>query len=167
MVTIWAARILPRSSAMKKALTCLVAIAVLGACSAIKPYPDRYAKNVRINTATDSSLFSKVRTAVDVYSIEGACETSYQGTVQLRGSTTMLGLPSERPAYLVFVFEGSSFLGGTQSSTTYETVFRPEADKRYEFEVAYADRIYGVLMRKAAVGDETGAEVERQPLADC
>ena len=56
--------------------------------------------------------------------------------------------------YLVFVFEGSSFLGSAHNTTSYDTVFRAARDTDYELTVSYADRIYGVEMRSIA-GDES------------
>ena len=140
---------------------------MLTGCSGIKPYPNDHEKNIRIVTVTNSSFLSKVRTAVDIYGVNNSCDTTYHGTVQLRGSTTLVGLPDKEPVYLVFVFEGSSFLGNSQSSITYETLFRPEPAGDYEFEVSYADKIYGVQMRKASAGTDGWTDVDSRPLVDC
>ena len=152
---------------MKKLLAFAVAVAVLGACSSIKPYPNSYAKNVRIITRTDSSFLSRVRTAVDVYRVDNTCNSTIQGTVQLRSPSTLLGLPYDQPVYLAFVFEGSSFLANSQSSITYETMFRPEPDSQYEFEVSYTDKIYGVQMRKDLAEGNGWTDVDSQPIVDC
>jgi hypothetical protein len=152
---------------MRKLLACIVAVAVLGACSSIKPYPNNYNKNVRIITKTDGSFLSSVRTAVDIYRVDNTCNTTYQGTVQLRGPTTLLGFPYDQPVYLMFVFEESSFLTNSRSSITYETMFRPEPDGHYEFDVSYADKIYGVQMRKALADGDGWTNVDSQPLIDC
>jgi hypothetical protein len=118
----------------------LVVFGALGACTGIKPYPNSYDKNVRINVKTDSSLFSKLRTAVDIYRVDNTCQKTYEGTLQLRDATMLVGLSNEHPVYLVFVFQESSFLANSHSSITYETVFRPESDNHYEFEVSYVDK---------------------------
>ena len=138
---------------------------MLVACSGVKPYPDTLEKNVRVVTRTDGSFLSKVRTAVDIYRVDQACETSYQGTVQLQGPNTLVGLPHDQPVYLVFVFHTSSFLANSKTSTLYETMFRPEPSAHYEFEVSYANKIYGVQMRKA-MSDGSWTTVEDQSL-DC
>lgn len=130
-----------------RALHCAVAILVLAACGTVQPYPNTLEKNVRIVTRTDDALLSSVRTALDVYAVDVECRITYQGTVSLGTSPTLLGLPIAQPAYLVFVFESASFLGGTRSTNRYETVFTPAPAAAYEFEVSYANRIYGVTMR--------------------
>lgn len=145
----------------KTAPLAMLAVALVAACTGYKPYANGHEKNVRIVTRTEGSLLSSMRTAVDVYRVDGACRTSYQGTLQLRGPATLVGLPEEQQLYLVFVFEGSSLLGSAHNTISYDTVFRAGRDTDYEFTVSYADKIYGVEMRSIAGAESTPVASQR------
>ena len=67
-------------------------------------------KNLHVQTATDSgSWFSRVRAAVDIHRVGEDWSIDYEGTVQLAGPETEIGIPTDRWSYLVFVFSSYSF----------------------------------------------------------
>lgn len=152
------------------AIGIIVAMTVLvGGCSGIKTYPNDLPKNLQVRTeATSGSAFSSMRVALHVHQVDASCRTEYQGTVQLNEPSIGVGVPSGRMSYLVFTFSGSSFLGGSSSSTGYETLLRPRAGYTYDARARYKDGIYHVEIRESGGPRQAaGREVERRSLADC
>lgn len=88
------------------ARTWLVLAALAGAagCSGLKTYPNEAPRNVRVSTQVDS----KVRAALHVREVTGACATRYQGTVALDRPALDIGIAAEQPTYLVVSFDTSS-----------------------------------------------------------
>ena len=115
----------------------VIATAVLAAgCSSLKPYPGGSPENVVVRSQIESgSFFSSMRGSVHIHALDAGCRTSYLGTVNLDQPKVVFGLPAERASYLVFVFDGSSFLGGSSSSSSSGTVLKPHAGYRYEVAV--------------------------------
>ena len=102
---------------MRAALAALVVL--FGGCSSLKPYPSVAPENVVVKSALESgSILSSMRGSVHIHELDASCHSSYVGTVRLDRPSVALGLPAERASYLVFAFDGSSFLGGTSSSTS-------------------------------------------------
>ena len=77
-----------------------------------------------------------------------------------------IGLPAERWSLLVFHFEGSGFLGGSQTSIAKQGMLRPRAAYRYEAAVSYVKDLYDVEIRERAPGGRT-RELELLPLSAC
>jgi hypothetical protein len=145
----------------------LAGAALLGACSGIKTYPNDLPKNLRVTTeATSGSAFSSMRVALHIHQVDAGCRTEYQGTVELNEPSIGVGIPSGRMSLLIFTFSGSSFLGGTSSSTRYETLLQPRAGYTYDARARYRDGIYHVEIRESGPR-QPGREVERKGLADC
>ena len=132
------------------AWACAAALAALGGCSGLKPYPnDLPAKNLSIRTATSSgSAFSSVRAALDVYGVDASCRTQYLGTVELDAPSTTVAIAADRGSVLVFNFMSSSFLGGSRGRISREVFIKPRADQRYEIDVTYRDDLYDVVLRE-------------------
>lgn len=151
------------------AIGIIVAMTVLlGGCSGIKTYPNDLPKNLQVRTeATSGSAFSSMRVALHIHQVDASCRTEYQGTVQLNEPSIGVGVPSGRMSYLVFTFSGSSFLGGSSSSTRYETLLQPRAGYTYDARARYKDGIYHVEIRESGPRQAAGREVERRSLADC
>ncbi|HEY1291021.1 MAG TPA: hypothetical protein VGF58_22025 [Burkholderiales bacterium] len=144
-----------------------VGVTLLAACSSLRDYPHVAPENVQVKSKLESgSMFSSMRGAVHIHELDGTCHTSYVGTVKLDQPSVALGLPAERASYLVFVFAGSSFLGGSSSSTSAGTVLKPRPGYRYEFTVTYKENIYNVVLRES---DPRGGshELPRQQLKGC
>jgi hypothetical protein len=151
---------------MRAALAVLVVL--LGGCSSLRPYPSVTPENVVVKSALESgSILSSMHGAVHIHELDASCHSSYVGTVKLDRPSVALGLPAERASYLVFAFDGSSFLGGTTSSISSGTVLKPRPGYRYEFAVTYKDNIYNVVLRESDPRRGASREVPRQELRGC
>ncbi len=139
----------------------LLAICLAAGCSGTRTYQARGPDNVLV-----SSAISKMRGALHIHDVDADCRTAYAGTVQLDRPDIALGLPPERPSYLVFTFEGSSFLGGSTSMSV-GTLVKPRPGYRYEFAVMYRDSIYNVALRESDPRRASSRELPRRGLADC
>jgi len=141
---------------------------VLAGCSGIKTYPDTSPKNLIVRTeASSGSAFTRMRVAVHIHQVDANCRTEYQGTVQLDEPSVQIGIPPDRLSYLVFSFSGSTFLGGSTSSISYDTLLRPRAGYAYDAKASYADGIYHVEIRESDPRRSTGREIERRGLDKC
>lgn len=146
----------------------ILAPGLLSGCSGIKTYPNTLTKNLQIKIETDSgSMFSKVRTAVDIYRVDAECKTEYEGTVQLKSSSVEVGIPSDRLSYLVFVFANSGFFSSSSSMMSYDAMLKPRAGYNYDVKVTYMDDIYNVMMHEKRPGKKKGREIELKGLNDC
>jgi hypothetical protein len=153
---------------MMRAAPVLLALALLAACSTLKPYPGGSPENVVVTSAIESgSFFSSMRGSVHIHELDADCRTSYRGTVKLDQPKVALGLPADRASYLVFVFEGASFLGGSSSSSSSGAVLKPRPGYRYDVAVTYRDSIYNVLLRESEPRRGSSRELARQDLKGC
>ena len=146
----------------------LAVVGLLVGCSGKYTYPNTLAKNLYIQTETESnSIFSSVRAALGVYRVDDHCKIEYQGTVDLDGRLVSVGIPSGRPSYLVFEFASSSFLANSRRSISYETLLLPVAGRDYDIKVSYMDNIYNVEIRESRPGDAMVRNIERKDLRAC
>jgi hypothetical protein len=153
---------------MMRAAPALLAVALLAACSSLKPYPGGSPENVVVTSAIESgSFFSSMRGSVHIHELDTGCRTSYLGTVKLDQPKVALGLPADRASYLVFVFEGSSFLGGSSSSSSSAAVLKPRPGYRYDVAVSYRDSIYNVVLRESDPRRGSSRELARQDPRGC
>lgn len=136
-------------------------------CSALKPYPEQKVKNISILTKVDSgSFFSSVDTQVDIYTISSDCKQSYEGTLALDKGTVSSGIKVNKKNKLSFIFSNSSFLGNSNSSTSFPVYLNARKNHHYEFIVSYKDNIYNVILyeinskTKKRREIDTGAEQE-------
>ena len=145
-----------------------LAFAFLVGCSGIKAYRDSPVKNLVVRSDVDSgSMFSSMSAGLDVYRVQAGCRTEYEGTVRLDRPSVAVGLPSDRLSYLVFTFEGSSFLGGSSSSASTGTLLKPRAGVRYEAAVSYREDIYDVVIRELDLRKGTSREIPHRELQAC
>lgn len=144
----------------------LLAAVLLAGCSGVRPYPNTLAKNLRIRTETDSSIFSRVRAEIDIFSVNADCKTEYQGTVDLKGPSTEVGVPSGKMSYLVFVFSRSSFLASSRSSMSHEALLRARAGYTYDIRVSYRDDIYDVAIKEVHPRSKA-REIEHRDISSC
>lgn len=152
----------------RRNLVLLLAVSLLAGCSGIRPYPDTADKNMLIRTETKSgSIFSKVRAAVHIYRVDANCQIEYEGTVKLDQPSVPVGIPANRPSYLVFDFSSSSFLANSRSTISYETLFKPRAGHSYDAKVSYKDDIYNVEIRETNSRKSSGRVIDRQDLSAC
>jgi hypothetical protein len=153
---------------MRRAAAVWLALALIAGCSSLKPYPGGPPENVVVSSAIESgSRFSSMRGSLHIHELDSGCRTSYLGTVKLDQPKVALGLPADRASYLVFVFDGSSFLGGSSSSSSSGAVLRPRAGYRYEVAVTYRDSIYNVVLRESDPRKGTSRELPARELKGC
>ena len=146
----------------------LLGASLVAGCSGIKTYPDTLAKNLHITTeAASGSAFSRMRVALHIHQVDANCRTEYQGTVQLDEPSVQVGIPPDRLSYLVFSFSSSTFLGGSSSSISYDTLLRPRPGLTYTARASYADGIYHVEIRESDPRRSAGREIQRRGLDDC
>jgi hypothetical protein len=145
-----------------------LAASLLAACTGIKTYPNTLDKNLNIRTETRAKEFlGKVKADVDIFRVMAHCESEYLGTVKLDESAVAVGLPPDRPSYLVFNFASSAFFSNSSSSISYETLLKPRAGFRYDIQVSYIDNIYDVAIREVDPRVKASREVGRKPLRAC
>jgi hypothetical protein len=150
------------------ALCVALAIVLCVGCSDLKTYPNTLEKNLRIQTVTRSgSVFSNVRARVDIYRVGPACRLDYEGTVDLDEPVRAVGIPTNRPSYLVFTFASSTFLGGTNSATSQETLLEPRPGYRYDIDASYEDNIYNVVVRERSPRRTAARELALTDLRAC
>ena len=146
----------------------LGAVGLAAGCSGLKPYPNTLAPNLQIRTeAKSGSVFSSVRADVGIYRVDPQCRIEYQGTVDLDKPTVAVGIPADRPSYLVFGFSSASFLGGTRSSISQETLLRPRPGYSYDIEATYKDDLYNVVIREVHPASGARRTIDLQPLSAC
>lgn len=149
---------------------CLLATALLSACAGTTPYSNDGRRNLQIRTVTESgSAFSSVRASVHIHSVDAACKTRYRGTIDLDNPSVLSGLPVGRQSYLVFAFNSSSFLGGSRSAISYETLLTPRPGYTYDVEVSYVDDMYNAVIREAKSRRKArrGREIDQTDLRSC
>ena len=145
----------------------LVSLLFVG-CSDLKTYPNTLEKNLRIQTVTRSgSVLSKVRARVDIYRVDPACRLDYEGSIGLDEPVRAVGIPTDRPSYLVFTFASSTFLGGTTSATSQEALIEPRSGYRYDVDVSYEDDIYNVVVRERSPRKNAARELALVDLRAC
>lgn len=146
----------------------LLAAGLVAGCSSTKPYESGARKNIRIRTVTESgSVFSSVRAAVNVYSVDKACKTSYRGTIALDEPSIRTGIPVGGLSYLVFVFSSSSFFGNSSGRASYQTLLSPRPGYAYDIEVSYLDNMYDATVREINPRNKARREIERRDMGDC
>lgn len=146
----------------------LCAASLLSACSGIKTYENNLNKNLHVHTATDSgSWFSRVRTAIDIHRVGENCAINYEGTVQLTGSATEIGIPTDRRSYLVFVFNSFSFFSNRSGTITYETLMKPRSNHHYDVAASYKNDMYHVVVREIPPDRSAGRELDQLTLSAC
>jgi hypothetical protein len=146
----------------------LLTVSLLAGCLGIKPYPNTLDKNLHIQTETNTgSFFSKVRAAVDIYRVDADCKTQHEGSVQLNEPSVDVGIPSHRLSYLVFVFSTSSFLAGSSSTITHDTLLKPRAGYNYDIKVSYIDNMYNVAIRETHPRTSASRDIELKDLSGC
>ena len=155
-------------SVNRRVLGALLLISLAVGCSGKYAYRNTLAKNLHIQTKTESGSFiSSVSAAVGIYRVDDHCKIDYQGTVDLDEPSVSVGIPSGRPSYLVFEFASSSFLAGSSRSVSYETLLLPAPGHDYAINVSYVDDIYNVEIQESQPGETTARDIRRKSLRSC
>jgi hypothetical protein len=145
-----------------------LSIAVSAGCSGVKTYPNTLDKNleIRSETVSGSPLF-RVRTALSVYRVDERCELEFEGVVSIDQPAVSVGIPAGRWSYLDFTFSDPSLGGGSSSSVSRETMFRPRAGYHYDIAVTYRKDTYHVAIREITPRGGAGREVEFRDIRAC
>ena len=143
-------------------------MALTAGCSGIKTYPNNLKKNLHVKIKKDSgSIFSSIKTAVDIYKVNKDCSIEYEGTVQLKKPTAKIGIPTGHLSYLSFVFASSGFLSSSSSTATFGTMVKPRKGYRYDAEATYVDDIYNVEIYEKHSSRKKSRELEFKDLNSC
>jgi len=144
-------------------LLALISIMLLtGGCSTTKHYKDELTHNLEVNSKSDS-----VETTLDIYSVGSQCESEYQGTVALDGSSIELGIATEKSSYLVVGFASSSFWSSSSGFISYDFTLFPRKTFHYEVDVFYIDNIYNVNVYEVSQLTGKKREMEATELRNC
>jgi len=153
---------------MTRVVAVCVAAIVLGGCSSIKTYPNTLAKNMHVTTKLDSGSVVKSTSAVlDIYRVDAKCELTHEGRIDLEEAKTEVGLPTNSPLYLEFVFSNSNYLARHSSSTSYGLLLTPRPGYSYQAKAEYVNGIYDATVRETSKSDPAGRLVNHVPLSDC
>lgn len=146
-----------------------VAATMLAGCSSIKTYPNTLAKNMHVSSKLDSgTVFSKSTEAVlDIFTVDAKCETTHEGRVELTEAKAEVGLPTNTPLYLEFVFVNSRRFVNQVSATRSGFLLTPRPGAHYQVKAQYTGGIYDVVVRETSKGDSSGRPLNLVPLSSC
>jgi len=149
-------------------ITPVLLVVLAAGCSGLKPYRTHGQNNLVILTSTDSgSVFTGIKSAVDIHHIDSDCNTEYQGTIKLDRSRLETGIHTNTPVQLIFVFESNTWLAGTSSSISYNTLLDARPGYRYEAKVSYRDDFYDVSLTAYPPHRAPVEKIQRTPLSAC
>ena len=90
---------------------------VSAGCSSIKTYPNTLSKNMHVTTKLSSgSRVTSTSAVFDIYRVDAKCELTHEGRLDLDEAKTEVGLPTNTPLYLEFIFSNSNYLARHSSS---------------------------------------------------
>jgi len=141
---------------------------ILNGCSAIKTYPDNWAKNIFIISDTKSdSVMSSVKASIDIFDVNNKCREKYIGTVQLKNKKSKIGLKNNQIIYLDFHFLTSGFFASSSSVSGLGTLIKTRNGYIYEVMASYKGNIYDVSIWEKRTKGAKGRELEFIPLHQC
>ncbi len=87
-----------------------LAITLAGCAGGIRTFPNTLPKNMHVTTDVDGG---KVEAAVafDIHRMKKNCETEHEGRINLENGSIGVGLPSDEPLYLDFIFVSAQVSG--------------------------------------------------------
>lgn len=153
----------------------LVMAGVLGGCSGLRPYESTLPPNLNVTAklksggvlSSSAPLVSNFGADLHVAGVDARCQRTYQGSVRLKSVPARLGLPADRPSYLVVEFSGHNFLTRGGASSSYATLLTPRRGYQYDMEVTYADEMYRVTVHERDPRSGQRREVEHRPIGAC
>lgn len=151
----------------KHAVVACMAAMLMSGCSSIKTYPNDLAKNFRVTTKLDSgSVMTRSEAVVDIFRINAKCGTTHEGRVELDPEKkTDIGLPTNTPLYIEFIFVNSSRLGNNVSGIRSGFFFTARPGYNYQAAAAYERGIYDATLRETGKG--SSRTIETRPLSAC
>lgn len=152
---------------LKHAVAACVAITLMSGCSSIKTYPNDLARNFYVTTKLDSSsVMTKSEAVVDIFRINAKCETTHEGRVELDPEKKAdIGLPTNTPLYIEFIFVNSTRLGNNVTGIRSGFFFTARPGYKYQAAVAYDRGIYDATLRETGKGGSR--VIDSHPLSAC
>ncbi len=137
-------------------------------CSGLKPYPQQKVNNISISTKVDSgSFFSYVEAEADIYTLDKKCQRMYKGTLKLEKDSIISGIATDQETLVSFIFSNSSFLGNSNSSTSFPVYLKTRKGYKYDFIVSYKDNIYNVEVFEIHQKTKKRQELETERRLEC
>ena len=140
-----------------------VCVGLASGCSNVKPYKITSPGNLSLKAKTDSD----VKAAVDIYSVDKACKLTYQGTVDVGNKFKKVGIPMNKPSYLVINFSKSSFWSGQSSNMSQEALLTAKKGYRYQIDMSYVDYIYDIQVKRIHRKSGKSRAIELAGLGAC
>ncbi len=143
------------NSAFLRRFTMLLILLLLAGCS-VKKYRSDLPTNFHINTVIHkSSTFRSTGLAVDVHLLNEDCATKLLGRIYVDDPKADVGIPTDRPVYLDFIFVSKYALSGDLSVVRYQTVMTPHSGAAYYADATYDKGIYNVVIKEKRKGTST------------
>lgn len=140
----------------RRSVLLVIVAGAASACSSMHPYTSSAPENLTVKP--------DIRTGsarMHVYEVDNTCNMSYRGTVELDAPKVKVGIPVNKPSYLVFNFTDSSLFTG-DSSVSYDMYLTTRTAYHYDIAVSYADSMYGATIHEQ---DSRGGGRKEMPRA--
>ena len=141
----------------------LMSLGLATGCSNVKPYKSLSTDNLFLKAKTDPD----VKAAVDIYGVDKTCKLTYQGTVDVDNKLKKVGIPINKPSYIVISFSKSSFWSGQSSSMSQETLLTAKKGYRYQMDLSYMDAIYDIELKRIHNKSGKSRVIEPVGLGSC
>lgn len=138
-------------------------VGLLTGCSNVKPYESSSPENLYLKAKTDSD----VKATVDIYTVDKACKLNYQGTVNIENKLEKVGIPMNKPSYLVISFSKSSFWSGQSSSMSQEALIWTKKGYRYQMDLSYVEAIYDIELKRVHHKSGKSRVMDLEGIASC
>ncbi len=137
-------------------------LALLSSCSTIKPYQPSGNHHLNIYNNSDEGI----KTEIDVYHVNQACQLDYQGTITAKDTTQTTRIKTNQINYLVVRFSSSTFFSGSHSMSKV-LIFKPESDHTYYLDLSYIDDIYNIKLDQSKHSAKQRKTVSQLTLNKC
>lgn len=147
----------------RRTLAVLSAAVLAGCSSAPRSYSSSLPSNMQVTTRAEGA-----KAAFDIHRLKADCELDFQGRINLENGTVGVGVPTDEPLYLDFIFvTGGGFFSSSVGSTRYGTLFRARPGFDYRAQATYDKGIYSVEIRESRKGASASRVLDRVPLGAC
>ncbi len=143
-----------------------LAITLAGCAGGIRTFPNTLPKNMHVTTDVDGG---KVEAAVafDIHRMKKNCETEHEGRINLENGSIGVGLPSDEPLYLDFIFVSRAGFGSPVGATRHGTLLTLKGGYEYQAHVHYKKGIYAVEIKEMRKGAGVARVLQPVPLKTC
>ena len=128
---------------MKLSFCSLLIVLLVSGCSSIQPYKSNLPSNVSVKFSEDS--VSGLKGRVGVYLLGDQCSGLIKGSVDFKKSPVEFGIPFNSNVLLSFQIHLSDWLKG-KSTITMDAFFKVNPNSRYDAELIYVDKSYGISL---------------------